>query len=584
MTLVQDGCAPMRQQRWIELENVGSVEVPPFGVCEVVDSYRPEQGTNYTPGDGRTVLRVRMAERDQPCVTVVNGPCTIPVGENRRVGTMDDPMLAQVETEYQPGTVVGVRAGSFKLQEGHCGYLIIGDYDAGTNTQRVRRWEDCNNELMVKAYECIYPGDLDSIAIPMRWNATQRCWEEDPYASHVKVCDCNKWLLALPGECFKVERMNSCESSGDDYGQACYRPSFPYGLTRRVRVKENISPRGCGTATLLKLNSSDPCDYSETECLIQICNTSARRVGCDADEDVTLHIAPGECGTGTQPECYGWIDVGPRALIAKATGGAICGGELGIESIEYIDVTEWKPRVQPLKAKNPLGIYNCPDYPVYLIWNDPSCGWDVLQPTYVRIGRPVLGIECADSGCGIDQWRTLQDIAVQQCQDCGQTSREPAIIGEMVDYVKDVDMTCGTGCSPKVTYGRICKMCADDSDAKGDKELPTAEGYFLTSFGQASMDEDEDGEYESCGLVAMKARYCFVGCVEQVSPDGVDFQKLEPATDVVFDCSSCPTLDWDKTSIWGLCVGVGSAGTSGECECSPCEASSASATPSATGA
>ena len=543
MTLPQDARAPHRQARWIEAENIGSVEAPPFSVLEVVDSYRPEMATNLTPNDGRTVLRVRLATRDSPCATAVNGPCSIPAGENRRVVTIDDPMLAQVAMEFQPGTVVGVQAGSFQLQAGYCGYLVLGDYDAGTNTQRVKRWEDCPSELMVKADECIYPGDYDKRAIPMRWNVNQRCWEVDPNATTILICDCNKWLLAVPGECFKVERINACDTGAYSSGGAspCYRPAFPYGLTRRVRIKETISPDGCGNATILKPATGGDCYWEETNCQIRVCNASRRKVGCDADEDVTLHIHPGECGTGTPPNCYGWIDPGPRALFAKATGGAICGGNLGIDDIEYLDA-DWHPREQPKEAVNELNIHNCDGKPVYLVWNDQGCVWNVLQPSYQIIGKVLLEIGCSDGSCGIDQTRTKSNVVAQQCEMCGEQTRDQAIAGSMVELVSGI--------------------------------------------GPFGVDDNSDGEYDTCGIVALKKRVCVL-CAgsDDGYADYVHFTKLEPATDIVFDCSSCPTLDWDKTSIWGLCVGTSpSAGTGGSCECSPCEASSASATPSATGA
>jgi hypothetical protein len=258
---------------------------------------------------------------------------------------------------------------------------------------------------------------------------------------------------------------------------------------------------------------------------------------------------------------------------------------MAIESIEYIDVTEWKPRSQPMVATNPLGIYNCAGYPVYLVWNDPQCRWDVLQPTYHKIGRPVMSIDCASSGCGIDQVITAGDIVVQQCDNCGeQYERVPAIVGEMQDYVKELNMSCGDGCTPSIQYGKMCVMCADGSIAKSDKDLPTVDGYMLTNFGKIAPDEDEDGIPERCGLSATKARICFIGCSETIDADYVDFTQIKPATDIVFDCTTCPTLDWDKTAMWVLCVGGAETGGSGECECTDCEQSSPSSTPSATGA
>lgn len=143
MTLPQDTRAPFQQQRWIELYNAGSELIPAFGVCQIVSpgSSRPESA-GYTPTGGRTVLHVGKPTSQLACLnaalTVVNGPCPIPVYEARRVGTMDSPMLALVgSSSYPTGLEVGVKAGSFALWSGYSGFVIIGDYDAGTGTMRV---------------------------------------------------------------------------------------------------------------------------------------------------------------------------------------------------------------------------------------------------------------------------------------------------------------------------------------------------------------------------------------------------------------------------------------------------------------
>jgi hypothetical protein len=139
----QDTRSPFQQQRWLELYNAGTELIPAFGVCQIISpgSSRPES-SGYTPTGGRTVLHVGKPTSQLACLnaalTVVNGPCPIPVYETGRVGTMDSPMLALVgSSSYATGLEVGVKAGSFALWSGYTGYVIVGDYDAGTGTMRV---------------------------------------------------------------------------------------------------------------------------------------------------------------------------------------------------------------------------------------------------------------------------------------------------------------------------------------------------------------------------------------------------------------------------------------------------------------
>lgn len=135
--------APHLRQRWVELYNVGSVEIPAFGVCEVVDSSRPDSGGSVTPAGGRTVLHVRRSQSRRARITVVNGPCAIPVSGYGRPGTMDSPMLALVGSgSYANSLDVGVASGSFTLDSGLYGYRIIGDYDATSGTMRVAKTDD----------------------------------------------------------------------------------------------------------------------------------------------------------------------------------------------------------------------------------------------------------------------------------------------------------------------------------------------------------------------------------------------------------------------------------------------------------
>ncbi len=578
MTLPQDTRAPHRQQRWIELQNFGSTPIPPFGALEIVQSTRPEIG-GYTPLDGRTVLQVRRSLKDNPCGTVINGPCEILPGLAGRVGTMDDPMLALVYEEYDPGTVVGVKTGSFLLEKGYCGYLILGDYDSATGTMRVKRWEDCPNELMVRAVECIKPGEFDKAAQPQKWNAVTRCWVDDPNAHQVYICDCNKWLLALPNECFKVERIDTCNS---DTG-TCYRPSFPYGLTRRVRIENPIYPGQCGDATILK-SASASCSPDTTICQIRVCNSTKRKIACDTTEDATLHINPGECG-GDPPECYGWLVPDPRANLAVAkAAGEVCGGAASITGWEARDVCVWDVDPKPTSALNPAGLYACIGDDLILSWDDCNCAWMIIQ-VKPHVIQPVLQNVFCD-GCGLSGTKTKSAIVVQQCTFCEEVENVPLVTGVEVDVVEDLTFACDGSCADgTISYKRLCLLCTAQTSDKDDKALPMVTGTVLESLGTDTT--TVDGVVTVCSIVATKATYCWVGClITNPSSDAINFTKITPATDIVFSCDPCPALDWDKTSCWALCVGSAASGQGGTCECVPCDAASGtpSSTPSESGA
>lgn len=142
MTSPQDRRAPVHNQRWIELENVGSSSIPAFGAVEITDSYRPESSELETPDGGPTVLKVRLATVDNPCAYCLNGAQTIPVGERRRLGTMDSPALALLSPTPTALQEYGIKAGSYYLQQDtDCplyGFILLGDYDATTDVGRVQ--------------------------------------------------------------------------------------------------------------------------------------------------------------------------------------------------------------------------------------------------------------------------------------------------------------------------------------------------------------------------------------------------------------------------------------------------------------
>lgn len=580
MTVPQHDAAPYRQQRWIELENVGTTPIPPYAAVEIVNSYRPEP-IHYTPDDGRTVLRVRLSTKDNPCPTIINGPCVIPIGEYARVGTIDDPMLAQVASYlYTPGTVVGVKRGSYLLTSGYCGYLILGDYDAASNTMRVKRWEDCPSEMMVKADECIYPGDSTKKASPMKWNGTTKCWEADENAAKVTICDCNKWLLALPGECFKVERLNSCDSGGGD--DTCYRPSFPFGLTRRVKIESPIYCGECGTARIVKTgNNAADCEYPElSDCEIEVCNTTGRKLGCDADEYATLHISPGECGTGTKPTCYGWLVEPVRARRAKAIlNKKMCAGQAEFDKIEqYLDLCEWTPREEPTTAANPYGLMGCSGDEIELAWNDPNCAWDVVQVKHYTVDPFIQNFGCGGD-CTMTATVLKKPLAIQQCEECGQSDTMDVLTADWVEVVDDLESgTAGT------TGQTVLTGMTEDISGGGSEG--SEGGKCEYTFSSANL--------TSTSVTVKRKKICVFCAGEDTAEDGSSFSILDIGSagddakitatevtaihDVELNCEPCPELQAKGQTFWALCVTAADtewADATGTCDCIDCEDASA---------
>ena len=128
----QHPAAPFRQQRWIELHNIGEVTIPAFACVEIMDAYRPEATGGLTPGGGRTVLKVGQVSRDSIPNTIINGPLAIPAGGKGYPGTMHDPMYALAEAMMVAGTTCGPVKEQWYLQDGKKGYVALGDYITGS--------------------------------------------------------------------------------------------------------------------------------------------------------------------------------------------------------------------------------------------------------------------------------------------------------------------------------------------------------------------------------------------------------------------------------------------------------------------
>jgi hypothetical protein len=480
-------------------------------------------------------------------VTVVNGPCEIPAGAFGRPGTLDDPMVALVAAEYANSIDVGVKAGSFLLWAGYCGYRIIGDYDANTQTQRVIRAEDCqDSSMIVRATECIYPGYGGTVQI-QEWDSDLQCYvdsDDDP----VEITDPMFWVLALPDECFRVDRHSRCGVTGG----GTYLPSFPFGLTRLVKIKKEDGILGCGVcgpATVMYRDtggsggSGSRCDMYESECIIQVCNISYRNIACDADEYGMANIIPGPCcptGSGSGgADCLAIFTPMPRPLFAKGTASAqVCGAAGTTGDFETLDVcNDWPFVPTPTEFTNDLKLYACGGDELRFIWNNDDCQWELLNVEHHFIDAVMLDIRCKDGSCEIEKNKTVQGINVQQCEDCGSTQWTTAILGECVDVIESLDFTCDSSCaSGTINYKRICNFCACGDDPSPDTlpmvTVDVPDGVDITcSAGASGSGGSGAGDSTGSGVMTTK-KFCVFGCD---AGTGSDIELPITAVDVTND-------------------------------------------------
>lgn len=505
----QDKRAPQIQSRWIELENVGSVEIPPRGVCEVVDSYRPESGSAQTPDGGVTVLKVRRPTKDNPCNHVVNGPCAIPVGKRGKPGTKDSPMLALCTSEASPEDQVGVKKDSFELQLSYCGYVVDGDVADGL--ARVTRYDNCPNEKFVRAYDCLLPGE-GGYAIPMVWDDYGQEYVDEEGADMIQVCDPLCWLLSVPGDKpFKVTRKNC----SDD----CWTPAFPFGLTRQVLIKNPIECWEEGVAEVM-LKDPELCvwDPPEGPCEIPVCNNTGRKIACDAEERATVQFHPGEC--------KGWLIPRERARYAKAIlAGDLCDAEASITGIEYLDVCDWDPRQEPTSAKNPSGRKACAGRAVLLTWNDQECGWDIIAVQPTDIGKVMKNVMCGTE-CTVDRLVTKGNVWAEVCEDCGEDIQIPSdMVGTRVN-IREVSLNC-TDNRLNGFKRSICVFC-EVGDLEEDNHIEFEE--IEVPVGSPYAEEVLDGyDVVGCNLIQPTAKYWVLGCA-----DGQGGDITTPMTDLPY--------------------------------------------------
>jgi hypothetical protein len=114
----QDARSPLQQQRWIEVRNVGSYDIPAFGVVEVTDSTEPD-GT-----ESRTVFHVRRPTEASMSNVLFNGSRPIPVS-GYGAATGDFPAWA-LSGSTVAGTKIGTQADSYELSASSSGFVVLG--------------------------------------------------------------------------------------------------------------------------------------------------------------------------------------------------------------------------------------------------------------------------------------------------------------------------------------------------------------------------------------------------------------------------------------------------------------------------
>lgn len=511
--------SPAVEQRFIELHNVGATTIPGYAVVEVIESSRPEKAGTVTPGGGRTVLHCRLAETDDPCVTAVNGPCEIPADGWGKPGTLDDPMVALVAEEYANGTDVGVESGSFLLTEGHCGYRIIGDFDATSQTQRVIRTDDCQDSMTVRATECILPGQGGEVQ-PQQWNSVSGCWE-DSAAAAFDIIDPMGWLLAVPGDCFKIDRQSRCGTSG----RSDFMPSFPFGMTQIVRALTKIDCGDCGEVTVVRKQiggsaslSGNHCDTFETECKFQACNMSYRPISCDAQEYAIAHIIPGQCCIGSdtgsgEAGCIAFLMPYPRPMFAKGTlVGDLCGTAATLTDSAILDVCDASDFQSPTAADNSAKLHACSGTEVlafFKVTSDEggqSCAWEIVAVEDAELPEWVEDIRCGTgtSACTVQKKTRPEKRYGHYCVCTGEAEKwtDTELVGEEYEFPMGIDVdqvgsqqvltdaACGscsfifgkttnTSHTLKLTTKKICVFC-QKAELEDGADIPINSWEFLT--------------------------------------------------------------------------------------------------------
>lgn len=108
--------------RWIEAKNIGSTEIPPFGVVEVYSA--------ALENPGRIMIEVRRPTVDSKTPVAINSFKPIPANDYGVV-TFDAPVVAlYTGTAPTSGEEWGATDDQYYLTKGHTGFISLGDIDS----------------------------------------------------------------------------------------------------------------------------------------------------------------------------------------------------------------------------------------------------------------------------------------------------------------------------------------------------------------------------------------------------------------------------------------------------------------------
>lgn len=147
--LPQDVRSPIQQSRWIHAKNTGGIEIPAFGVCEVLSNSTDSSTGVDTIGVGRPT-----AHGLPECV--VNSFVPIPAG---RYGWVTYDFPAYALGSLDAGDMGGTTKDSFSLSKGKPGFMCVGGGPSGA--------------VRVKdMWECVVRGELGLELCPDTTEAT----------------------------------------------------------------------------------------------------------------------------------------------------------------------------------------------------------------------------------------------------------------------------------------------------------------------------------------------------------------------------------------------------------------------------
>lgn len=482
----------------------------------------------------------------------------------------DGSLINKTELDSSAATIaamaaarLGVCKNLYRVHSGICHEVTLGssihelryrDYgdDEGCVTESIGhiRWglpaeawtrpaRECRCEpakpLIVRATECILPGDGGSVQ-PQQWNTETDCWE-DMDVDPIEIIDPMGWLLAVPGDCFKVDPPSStyCDSGAN----AVYMPSFPFGMTQLVRIPEKIECGDCGEVEIIRKatsagsqGESEHCDTEATECKFQACNMSYRPLSCDAPEYAIAHIFPGQCClpevSPSEKRCIAYLMPYPRPLIGIGTvptGSKMCGNTPELQDVGFLDACSEYPGQAPTAYSNPMKLHACAESKVLLLWctqcGSPSdqiadsCGWVAVQVEDAELPDWILDLRCGTDDndpptCTVEKEYKLQKRYGHFCEcDNDDTDWDRTLITtNVITVIETLTSTTGEGTSSVLTSadcGEDCGLTFGKSSISTAELKKSTRNICVFCLGGETPSEESLGEFMSLGSAEVPA-------------------------------------------------------------------------------